>query len=363
MDNNLMLQKGFSNTDNKYVLFFKKRPIIKKNNDLNSKNNIEPIEKNNISTTQKLNQIILNLPNKKKFLRKKFLFDNNYQNDNFQTKIKDLIKKNQSIEKKQIIQKVERLDGIRESIKRLIQYKQRFAIDEIVVKLKVNENKKTPPLCKYNPNLDYISKHVPIPDLKGHNYINLIKIKRQGEKKQIKPINIYDDEEFLEGNYDINKNIKKNNKSNNNNIIPINSYNLKKINPKNINNTKFDNNSFNSNDSKICYSNNYKYKYNIISKSQSISIESSPLNHKRIKNHISVPIFKKMISRDRINNSFFNNHRYLADYFPNYNSIDSNANKYIYINKDLKNKKNKLRKIMSSSNTSGEYILLPILNK
>ena len=251
------------------------------------------------------------------------------------------------------MQKVERLDGIRESIKRLKQHKTKFAIDKDIVKLKIKENKKTPPICAYNPNLDYISKHVPIPDLQGHHHINLIKLKKQEEKKQIKHVNnIYDDEEFEE-NYDININ----NKKTNNNIISIKSYNNKKINPHNINNKELYYNSLNTIDN--------NFKYNILPKSQShsMSIESTRLNKRKIKNNISVPIFNKMLSRDKNNNSFFNNHCYLADYFPNYNSIDSNANKYIYINKDLKNKKNRLRKIMASSNPSSEYLLLPILNK
>ena len=288
-----MLKKGFSNTDNKYVLFFKKRPLIKKKKDSIFKNNIDSIEKNNISTTKKLNQIIINLPNKKQYLRKQFLFDNNYQNDIFQTKIKDLIKKNQSIEKKQIIQKVERLDGIRESIKRLIQYKKKFAIDEDIVKLKIKENKKTPPICVYNPNLDSISKHVPVPDLLGHHHINLVKIKQQEEKKQIKHANNISDIEEFDENYDININ----NKKTSNNIISIKSYNYKKSNLQNLNNKQLYYNSLNSID------NNSKYNILPKSRSQSMSMDSAPLKKRKIRNNISVPIFNKMLSRDRNNHS------------------------------------------------------------
>ena len=92
----------------------------------------------------------------------------------------------------------------------------------------------------------------------------------------------------------------------------------------------------------------------------SISIDLIPLKSVNTKK-ISVPIFNKMISRDK--NNYLYNHLFLADYEPNYNSIDSDANKYKYIDVELKNKKNKLRKIMASSNPPGEYLLLPILNK
>ena len=355
-----MLGKGFSNTDNKYVLLFKRRPLlIKTNSDINIKSNIETFEKPNISTTKKLKQIISNLPNNKKNIRKKFLFDNNFNNDYniFHSKIKDLLKKNQSIEKKQFIQKVDRLDGISESINRLKKYKKRFALDENIVKLKIKENKKTPPICNYNPNLESISKHVPIPDLMGHHHINLVKIKKEEEEKkriaqQNNLNNFYDNEMLIEDNYIINTNNKKNNST-----ISINPYEYKNIIPKTrVNNRNIYSNSMNSMESRIYYSKNYENPI-----SHSISAELTPINPKKIKNYVSVPIFKKMISRDK--NNYLYNHCYLADYFPNYNSIDSNAYRFININENLKNKKNKLRKIMTCSNPPSEYVLLPILNK
>jgi hypothetical protein len=68
-----------------------------------------------------------------------------------------------------------------------------------------------------------------------------------------------------------------------------------------------------------------------------------------------------MIGRDK--NSYLYSHKYILDYSPNYNCIYSNANKSIEVNQNLKNKKIKLRKIMSSSNPPSEYLLFPILNQ
>ena len=51
------------------------------------------------------------------------------------------------------------------------------------------------------------------------------------------------------------------------------------------------------------------------------------------------------------------------DYNPNYDAIFPCNYKYNIIKEKLKKKKYKLRKILGSYNTKGEYVLLPILNK
>ena len=91
-----MLEKGFSDTDNKYVQILKRRPIINRNNsssNLNklnsSKFNLINLEKPVIPTTQKLNQIIQNLELNKKGLRKKFFLNVNPQNEIFHLKLKE----------------------------------------------------------------------------------------------------------------------------------------------------------------------------------------------------------------------------------------------------------------------------------
>ena len=38
------------------------------------------------------------------------------------------------------------------------------------------ENNKTPPVCRYTPNIESIKRHIPIADLKGHQSINIKRI-------------------------------------------------------------------------------------------------------------------------------------------------------------------------------------------
>ena len=344
--NDLMLKKGFSNIDNKYFQLFKKRPLLiinrnysDLNNQMLSNNNI--FEKPNNSTNDKLNQIIQNLSSKRK-LRKIFLNTNEYYIAN--TKIKDLLKKNKLIEKKRIENKVEKLDGIHESIQRLIRHKKRFALEESLVKFKIRENNKIPSICSYNPNYKSISKHIPIADLQGHHNINLNNL------QQIK------NEDNNKYNIELTKE-KNNDNDNNKTYIPkdslsINSYDYKKnISRNNLNHYQINNYS---------QRNNNKIN-NLFGISDYSSIELSQINPEKIQKNISVPNFNKMTSREQ-NNFFLPKQRYLADYFPNYDSIYSNANKFMNINKELKDKKSKLRKIISYSNPPAEYLLLPILN-
>jgi len=353
--NDLMMEKGFSRTDSKYVLLFKKRPLISKpqydysiNNLISSnynRNRISSIEKPSVTTNKKLNLIIFNLEQKKNNLREKFFNEKKTINeyDSFHMKIKELLKSKNLIEKKEIIVRNDRLNGIRESIKNLIKFEKKYALDENFVKLKLKENNKTPPICSYNPNLNCINKHTPIADLCGHHYKSLIKLKKQNQKKYS-----YNHDDKIILNEEENNESKNANKINNNN----NQDTFTSINNK-INHSKSINLM-----SRINYSKNIEKKRRPISKSNSMELSST--NSYKKKSNISVPIFHKMISRDK--NNYLNKNIFLGDYFPNYDSIYSNANKYTYINKELKNKKNKLRKIISCSNPPGEYLLLPSLN-
>ena len=79
-----------------------------------------------------------------------------------------------------------------------------------------------------------------------------------------------------------------------------------------------------------------------------------------IKYNISVPIFDKMTSRQK---KIPLKNKNMADYNPNYDAIYPNSHKYIFVNDKMKKKKYKLRKILGSYNTKGEYVLLPMLNK
>ena len=344
-----MVKKGFSDFDNKYYNLFKKRPLLIKNSSYSNFNSqISPnnnnFEKPNISTGDKLNQIIQNLKMKKKlrnkFLRKEFKNENNI----FEMNVKDLLKKNKLlIEKKRVDNKVEKLDGIRESIQRLINHKKRYGLEESLVKLKLRENNKVPSICSYNPNYKSISKHTPIAHLQGHHTINLNNLKNNKDEEN----NRYK----MESLKDTNDEPITNEKYIFKNSYSINSYNYKKHSRNNLNFYKGDNYSFKRNN-KI---------NNIYGIYDSFSGELSQINPEKVKKNVSVPDFNKMISRDE-NNYIFNRERYLADYLPNYDSIYSNANKFIDINKDLYEKKVKLRKIISCSNPPTEYLLLPILN-
>ena len=82
----------------------------------------------------------------------------------------------------------------------------------------------------------------------------------------------------------------------------------------------------------------------------------------RVKYNISVPIFNKMTSRENKHRQANKNHNNF-DYSPNYDAIFPSNYKYNSIKEKLKKKKYKLRKILGSYNTKGEYVLLPILNK
>ena len=81
-----------------------------------------------------------------------------------------------------------------------------------------------------------------------------------------------------------------------------------------------------------------------------------------MKYNISVPIFNKMTSREK-NRPLINKNINMADYSPNYDAIYPNQYKYFMKNDKIKKKKYKLRKILGSYNTKGEYVLLPSLNK
>ena len=378
--NELMLKYGFSDTDYKYVQIFKKRPIIIKNHSnsdknqlisLNiSKNSLDSFEKPTITTAKKLNQIIQDLELKKKGIRKRFLINNKSQSENiFSSKLQELIKKKNNIieQKQKINNKVEKLDGVNECIQRLIKFKKKYALDENLVKLKIKENNKTPPLCRYSPNFDSIRKHVPSPDFSFHQTVNPIKIKIEEEnKKQIeKKNNFYDNEyEPIEEYDDINAYNRRFRNYSSQKML-INPYNYNdKISNINLNRYYKNNNQIYPYLIKsIGKKKNYDENYEILGapRYESSSNELAPLNPEKLKKNISVPNFNKMISRDTI---FYLNHQnYLPDYSPNYDSIYSNANKYKYIDEELKYKKNKLRKIITSSNPPGEYLLLPILNK
>ena len=91
-------------------------------------------------------------------------------------------------------------------------------------------------------------------------------------------------------------------------------------------------------------------------------IPNVKLNQIKIKYNISVPVFNKMTSREK-NYPLIDKNKNMADYDPNYDAIYPTNYKYNIIDEKMKKKRYKLRKILGSYNTAGEYLLLPILNK
>ena len=353
--------KSLSSTDKNYSFLFKHRRKIPKSysdyniNNLNYKSitSVQPLKSTNI----KLNKIIVNYEQKNKNnIRHTLFFENDIKNkdkdknNDLQKRIKKLLKNNKLIEKKNVYNERDRLDGVHESLKRLLKWKKKYALSKSLYNYIVMENNKTPPVCRYTPNIESIKRHIPVVDLKGHQSINIKELQKEKEEigKQIKMNSKQNLEEYMESKMDII----------NNDISSINSYNDKnEYSNYEINKYQRIDNKFYSNfiDNQLNYNNNNRPI------SYSISNEITLLNPNKLKNNIPSPIFKKMIGRDK--NNYLYRHKYMMDYSPNYNYIYSNANKSIKVNQNLKNKKIRLRKIMSSSNPPSEYLLLPILNQ
>ena len=351
-------KKSLSSTDKNYSFLFKHKKKIPKSysdyhiNNLNNKSitSTQPLKSTNI----KLNQLILNYQQKNKNnIRHRLFFENDIKikdqdkNNDLQKRIKNLLKNDKFIDKKNNNDERDRLDGKHESLKRLLKWKKKYAFNKNLYNYIMMENNKTPPVCRYTPNIESIKRHIPAVDLKGHQSINIKRIQKEKEEieKQIKFYNKQNSEEYMESKNNIIYN----------DITSINSY---------YDNSNYEINKFqkiDKNDYCNFIDNQLNYNNNTRPISYPISNESKLLNPNKLKNNISSPIFKKMIGRDK--NSYIFSHRYMMEYSPNYNYIYSNANKSISVDQNLKNKKIKLRKIMSSSNPPSEYLLLPILNQ
>ncbi len=85
----------------------------------------------------------------------------------------------------------------------------------------------------------------------------------------------------------------------------------------------------------------------------------SYVDYKIIKN-ISVPNFRKMISREKKNLNKPLEHA--RDYTPNYNAIYCDKTNLPIVNTELKRKKNLLRKILVNYHPRAEYLITPKLN-
>ena len=412
MKRKLIIKKSFSKVDNGYIQLFKHRrklPALTgdyKIKDLvdmkNNRNKLIEVDKNIDSTSAKLDIIISNLQQSNSYITKQFLEEMTLQNENndLRQRMQVLYRRRKLKEKKINTEKVKKNDHIessKEAIQHMLYFAKKYAIDKELVRIKTEQNNKKPPICRYTPSLDYISKHVPSVYFGYHKTINdkekineKIKVKSKNKNEDNKNSNnnssIKINEENNEDNLGGNNNklmITENDncKSINSNVNTINDNStikerpnikiykniLKKPNKemkkslleKIIIKSEKDTNNINTNLSKGIFNTINDQRSTLIKRNIPTNLK---LNQNKIRYNISVPIFNKMTSRE---NSYplVNKNKNMADYNPNYDSIYPKNYKYNSVNEKMKKKKYKLRKILGSYNPNGEYVLLPILNK
>ena len=399
------MKKSFSHADNSYIQLFKHRrklPALTggdKNNDFiihkKAKPKIIEIDKIPNSTNAKLDLIISNLQKSNSYITKQFFEDRKLQNENedLRQRMQALYKKKKIKENNENTEKKKKVNiyGTHEAIKHMLYLVKKFAVDKELVRIKTEQNSKSPPICRYTPNLSYISKHIPSFYF-GYNKTSNSKITNENdkvnEKSGIKNISVEEKKNCVTI-----RNIKKNYKK-----INFNNSNFKDdiTITENNNKSKIKDGNDTANKSKTIkvikniikkpskIEKNLQNDYlldKIISKLEkndkdnNLSIGKYTLNIRTqkikrnlfksnetlgIKYNISVPIFDKMTSRQK---KIPLKNKNMADYNPNYDAIYPNSHKYIFVNYKMKKKKYKLRKILGSYNTKGEYVLLPMLNK
>ena len=188
-----------------------------------------------------------------------------------------------------------------------------FQLRRDLIKYIQNKKKKIPLTCIYNPNYNAISKHVPY--------------------ARIKPL-------------------KENNNNNNDNTMnnsietPSLMYNKSALLFHKIKGMSFDK-----------YSSRNEMSFKSIYK-------DTLLDPKKMKRKITVPNFKKMMSRDYSPHKYNKQLPCLMNYTPNYNAIYCNKLILQKCKKDLKleRKKQILKKIWGSFDVSKEYIVVPSMN-
>ena len=415
MTTKLITKKSFSKIDKSYIQLFKHKrriPTIIGEYSLkefmeNKKSNNSSIEidnNNHNSTNAKLDLIIADLQQNNSNIIKQFLEDTVLQseNDELRHRMQALYKRKKTYEKKELTEypkKKSHIDSTKDAIKHMLYISKKYAIDKELVRTKTEQNKKVPPICKYTPNLDYISKHIPafyfgnhrtiINGMKENNKnehkINIeninkssinIKLTKNFEEKLNWINNKYNHNLSMTENYntnsknDISNSKSTNNVSNNSKIFKINKKILKKPSKliKNLKNSIL----INKIAAKLEKEQEKFKKHLLLIKSTTINETKNNVTKRKIpkfideqiglKYNISVPIFSKMTSREK-NRPLINKNQNMADYNPNYDAIYPNQYKYLCINDKVRKKKYKLRKILGSYDTKGEYVLLPSLNK
>ena len=417
MTTKLITKKSFSKADKGYIQLFKHKrrmPSISGDfslkefyeNKKNNKNSIEVNKNDHNSTAAKLDSIIADLQhNSNSDITKQFLEDTvlRSENDEFRQKMQAIYQRKKTYEKKEATENPKmktHIDSTKEAIKHMLYIAKKFAIDKKTVRIKTEQNKQVPPICKYSPNLDIISKHVPAFYFGNHRaIINNMKEHDKGERKNNESnINKSSINIKLTKNFDEKLNSISNKYNHEFSITENNNTSIKNdmSNSKSINNFSQNSKIFKVNKSIIKKPSkiikNLKNSMIIEKITEKLEKEqeklkkdisffkSTTINAVKLKNfttkrkvqkcpeqtgikyNISVPIFDKMTSREK-NRPILNKHQNMADYNPNYDAIYPNQYKYFNKNEKIRKKKYKLRKILGSYNTKGEYVLLPSLNK
>ena len=328
--------------------------------DFNIFQELEHIKYNDLSKTGKnLKNIFSNL-SIESFLHKRKI----NLNKNFNLKKKDKIDESSTTSIFYENIKKENEENVRKkSIENIKNWNLRYKLRPNLLSYLHKENNKIPPCAYYNPNYNSIIKHIPSIKLKPLTTKRLLKnpnkLTNELNLKKKSKMNIIENEKIIEKEQDnssiSNLNESKNSSKSSNNINnketrKKTSENKKKksmINlHKNIHALSFEK-----------YSNRRNYFPKIIN-------DVSTYKPQSIVKKISVPNFKKMLSREKKTITPKQIDAYI-DYHPNYNAIFCDGNRSVKNkeSKEIIRKKLLLRKIWRSFQTSIKYIVVPEMNK
>ena len=270
--------------------------ITPKNNNQDSNIYKKEIKKSNLKSTENILDDIIQ--NEKNFQNENFF--TNEETKKISNELQDSIKKYK--ERSLIPTLFSSIQGIKKNKK--------FYPNKRILNYLNKMKKKTPPMCYYEPKYESIDKHIP--------------------QYKLQPI-------------------KKKNKIENSNIK------IKQLFRKRLLKTK-SNNLDKSNFIHAMSFDKYSSRPDIMT--------NKPLgdgyNKIKIHKNISVPNFKKMISREK--NVIKRRIDAIRNYSPNYSSIYCDKILLPEINEDLKKKKNLLRKSLVNYNISSEYQVITKLN-
>ena len=194
----------------------------------------------------------------------------------------------------------------------------KFEINPQYLKYIQSQKNKIPPSCKYNPNYEAIAPHVPL--------VKLQPLKTKGERSKSVDTSL------------VKNRIKEKKPPIHNRSV------LKNVKRKNsIHVMSFD---------------KYSSRNDMIKKPYG----NTSLDPNKMSRNISVPNFKKMISRFDKNSKTSQKLPNLINYSPNYNAIYHNNLGYRKENQDLCRKKAMIKKLWGSFVVPTEYLVVPSMN-